>query len=409
MKNFILVSPNYPVFFSHFAKALKEEGFNVLGIGDTPFNEITDELKQNLTEYYYLPNMNNYNEMFKAVAYFSFKYGHIDELESNNEFWLKQDARLRKDFNINGVKIQDIEKYKRKDTMKQYYEQAFVPYAQYTLVENEKNCLDFIARVGYPVFVKPLEGVGAINSYKIENHNDLLNFLSTKDNEVYILEEYIDGQIVTFDGIADKNSNVVVYASHEFPYSNADLVNNKMDGYYYCNCNPETELIMKGKQTIKSFGVKKRCFHLEFFRLNVDKPNLGKKGEYVALEVNMRPGGGHVPELFYNSTNIDYYKVYAEIMDEKPVTLDNNRDLFYTMEAIRRKEKSYAYTEHEILEKYKFNLISNGIYDPLIAEGMGGEFFYIAKFKTLDEAIEFKDYVLKKTDALLDNSNVNNI
>ena len=396
MKNFILVSPNYPVFFSHFAKALKEEGFNVLGIGDTPFNEINSELKSNLTEYYFLPNMSNYKEMFKAVAYFSFKYGHIDELESNNEYWLKYDAMLRKDFNINGIKIDDIEKFKRKDVMKEYYAKAFVPCARYALVNNLENCLDFINKVNYPVFVKPVEGVGATNSYKISNYNELINFINTKHEITYIMEEFIDGQIVSFDGIADKDSNVVVYASHEFPYSNADLVNDKMDGYYSCNINPDIELVLKGKQTIKAFGVKKRCFHLEFFRLNEDKEGLGNKGEYVALEVNMRPGGGHVPDLFSTSTNIDYYKVYAKVMNENKVTLDKNREKFFTIEAIRRKEKTYLYSEDEIKEKFKNNLINFGKYDPLIADGMGGEFFYIAKFKTAEESSTFKDYVLLK-------------
>ena len=36
----------------------------------------------------------------RAMGYFTFKYGKIDWLESNNEFWLEQDAALRTDFNI---------------------------------------------------------------------------------------------------------------------------------------------------------------------------------------------------------------------------------------------------------------------------------------------------------------------
>lgn len=36
--------------------------------------------------------MENYDQMMRAVAYFTFKYGRIDWLESNNEYWLTQDA-----------------------------------------------------------------------------------------------------------------------------------------------------------------------------------------------------------------------------------------------------------------------------------------------------------------------------
>ena len=42
-------------------------------------------------------DMEDYGQMFRAVAFFSFKYGKIDWLESNNEYWLEQDARLRTD------------------------------------------------------------------------------------------------------------------------------------------------------------------------------------------------------------------------------------------------------------------------------------------------------------------------
>ena len=51
--------------------------------------------------------------MYKAVAYFASKYGKIDYIESNNEYWLEQDARLRTDFNVNtGKKIDEINFFK---------------------------------------------------------------------------------------------------------------------------------------------------------------------------------------------------------------------------------------------------------------------------------------------------------
>ena len=34
------------------------------------------------------------------MAFLIYKHGRIDWLESNNEYWLERDARLRTDFNI---------------------------------------------------------------------------------------------------------------------------------------------------------------------------------------------------------------------------------------------------------------------------------------------------------------------
>ena len=43
--NFVFISPNYPLIYSHFVKALHDRGVTVLGIGDTPKANINDELK----------------------------------------------------------------------------------------------------------------------------------------------------------------------------------------------------------------------------------------------------------------------------------------------------------------------------------------------------------------------------
>ena len=98
--NFIFVSPHFPKTYWNFCDRLHRNGVNVLGIGDAPFDEIPWELKNCLTEYYRVDNLGNYNEMLRAVAYFTFHYGKIDWIESNNEYWLEMDAQLRTDFNI---------------------------------------------------------------------------------------------------------------------------------------------------------------------------------------------------------------------------------------------------------------------------------------------------------------------
>ena len=65
---------------------------------------------------------------------------------------------------------------------------------------------------------------------------------------------------------------------------------------------------------MKSFGVKSRFVHFEFFRLTRNQDGLGKKGDVVALEVNMRPCGGFTPDMinFAHSTNV--YKIWADMI-----------------------------------------------------------------------------------------------
>ena len=113
MKNFIFISPNFPTNYWMFCHELKKNGLNVLGIGEQPYDELTQELKDSLNEYYKVSSLENYDEVYRAVAFFIFKHGPIDWLESNNEYWLERDARLRTAFNItSGFQTSDIPRIK---------------------------------------------------------------------------------------------------------------------------------------------------------------------------------------------------------------------------------------------------------------------------------------------------------
>ena len=130
--NFVFISPHFPENYWNFCDRLRANGVNVLGIGDAPYETLPALLKSALTEYYRVDNMENYDEMLRAMGFFTFKYGKIDWVESNNEYWLEQDARLRTDFNITtGIKSAEIEKFKRKSMMKTYYQKAGIPTARW--------------------------------------------------------------------------------------------------------------------------------------------------------------------------------------------------------------------------------------------------------------------------------------
>ena len=68
--NFIYISPNFPANHWNFCHHLKLNGLNVLGIGDAPYDSLTQELRDSLTEYYKVSSLENNEEVFRAVAFF---------------------------------------------------------------------------------------------------------------------------------------------------------------------------------------------------------------------------------------------------------------------------------------------------------------------------------------------------
>ena len=73
------------------------------------------------------------------------------------------------------------------------------------------------------------------------------------------------------------------------------------------------DLLELGKKVVKAFKVQKRFFHMEFFRLTKDVENIGKVGDIVPLEVNMRPAGGYTPDLINFANSINCYQIYADV------------------------------------------------------------------------------------------------
>lgn len=394
--NFIFISPAFPTNYYNFCDRLRKNGVIVLGIGDTPYPELKSCVKEALTEYYRVNSLESYDEVYRAVAFFAFKYGKIDFLESNNEYWLRQDARLRTDFNIKGAKLDDVLAFTSKSLMKDYYIQAGIPVARYVFCKSFEQDLKFIEEVGYPVVVKPNVGVGAAATYKIKCEEDLKNFYKGGFQVPYIMEEFIEGNITSFDGICDSNSNVVFCDNEIFPPSIMDIVNENLEVSYYVNKEVPADIYEAGCKVLKAFHIHSRYFHLEFFRLTKDKHGLGKSGDIVALEVNMRPPGGCTPDLINFAQSVDTYQIYADVMCyDKVVNVDLTHPKYYCCYVARRDRLTYKYTYDQIKAMYPAQIKMHERMSDALADALGNEYFS-AKFETVDEVEKFKNIVLEK-------------
>ena len=172
--NIVFISPHFPEYYHNFCSRLKDRGVNVLGVGDCPYDMISDETKNSLTEYYYVGSLENYDEVYRACAYFSSQYGKIDWIESENEYWLELEATLRRDFNVTtGPQIQDMRWMKFKSAMKEVYKSAGLKVADYIKLDTLDEALEFTKKNGYPVIVKPDNGVGATHTYKLKDDEEL--------------------------------------------------------------------------------------------------------------------------------------------------------------------------------------------------------------------------------------------
>ena len=353
MKNFVFISPNFPSNYWYFCKQLRANGLRVLGIGDCPYDELLPELRFALHEYYKVSNLENYDEVYRAVAFFIHKYGRIDYLESNNEYWLMHDAKLRTDFHITtGFQEADMEPMKLKSAMKAYYERAGVPAARYHLVQGWDDAYAFVQKVGYPVVAKPDNGVGANNTYKINSDEDLRHFIETKDDNVYIMEEFVRGYVQTYDAIINSKGEPLFESGNITPNSCMDVVNEGSECLYYIVKEMPEKILKAGRAVAKEYGVKSRFVHFEFFVLREDQEGLGKAGDVIGLEVNMRPSGGYTPEMYNYANETDVYKIWADMIAFDCNTMPMDRPHHFGAFIGRRDNVNYKLSHDEILRRY---------------------------------------------------------
>ena len=390
MKNFVFISPNFPTNYWQFCRELKNNGLRVLGVGDQPYDELLPELKASLDEYYKVGSMENYDEVYRAVAFFISRYGRIDWLESNNEYWLERDAMLRTDFHItSGFQVEDMAKVKYKSKMKEYYQKVGIATARYHIVDDWDGCKKFINEVNFPVIVKPDNGVGASHTYKLTSDEDLGNFLANQREEgvSYIMEEFIHAEVNSYDAIIDSNGEPIFETGNVTPFSIMDIVNNSDNSLYYIVKDLPEDTRKAGRATVKSFGVKSRFVHFEFFRLTEDQPSMGKKGDVVALEVNMRPCGGFSPDMMNFANSTDVYKIWADMIAFNCSTKPTGEH-FYCGFAGRRDGKNFVLSHDELVAKYAPSMrMVTRIPDAL--SGAMGNMMYVANFNTKEELDAF--------------------
>ncbi len=382
--NFVFLSPHFPPNYQLFCIRLNELGVHVLGLADEPYHQLTPALRTALTEYYLVNNMHSYDELVRAMGYFTHRYGKLDRIDSMNEYWLETEAHLRTDFNLFGLKDQDILYVKHKSLMKEVFQKAGVLVARGRVVKTLAEAQRLIDEIGYPVVAKPDVGVGAAKTYRINNKAELKSFFLQKPQYDYIMEEFVFGDICTFDGLTDHEGNLVFFTSHKYSEGIMETVVQDDNVYYYSLRDIPADLEDVGRRTMKAFDVRERFFHFEFFRRQEDN-------QIVALEVNMRPPGGLTTDMFNFANDIDIYAEWAHIVVHNRFTSVYTRP-YHCCYVGRKYNRSYAHSHEEILAALGPMVCDHEPISGVFSRALG-DYGYLVRSPDLDEVIEAANFI----------------
>lgn len=374
--NVVFISPNFPPTWFNFCTALWHAGVTVLGIGDSPYNELRPDLRDVLTEYYRVPSMGDYDAMLRACGFFTHKYGKIDRIESHTEFWLGIDARLREDFNVFGQKPQDLETNRHKMGMKRRFIRAGIPCAEGILAEDPGAVRRFVGEHGYPVIFKPDQGVGAADTFKVAGDEQMAAVLRGLPPG-YMIEKALGGELLSFDGLTDREGAVVFWTAHHFSAGIMETVNERRHLHYYSLRDIPAKLEELGRRAVAAFDVRERFFHIEFFREN--------DSSYHALEINVRPPGGFSVDMMNYACDIDLFRWWAETVahDRRDFAFERR---YHVAHASRRHGINYRLGHDQLLAEIG-PLVVRHLDIPDALSGAMGNYAYLLRSPDLPDIL----------------------
>ncbi len=382
--NHVYLSPHFPPNYYLFCAHLRRRGVSVLAIADEPIEWLRPEVREAVTEYYRVDDMHSYDQLVRACGYFTHRYGKLNRVDSHTEYWMETEARLRTDFNLFGPKIADLSVVQRKSLMKQKFEQAGVPAARGTLVRSLDQAQLFAREVGYPLVAKPDIGVGAANTFKINSDEELERFYGSKPPVAYLLEEFIQGTICTFDGLTDKDGNPVFFTSMTYSHGVMETVNEDRHIYFYNLREIPPDLEDAGRRLLKAFDVNERFFHFEFFRTHDD-------GRLIVLEVNMRPPGGPIVDIFNYAHDVDLYWEWANVVVNNRFNESYSRK-YHVCYIGRKHNKTYAHADDAIMAAFGHCIIHQMAMPSVFSLAMG-DYAYLVRTADLAEMFAAAEFI----------------
>lgn len=177
-----------------------------------------------------------------------------------------------------------------------------------------------------------------------------------------------------------------------WPPSIMDIVNDQIDLAYYTADTVPPALAKLGRAAVKAFGARSRFVHLEFFRLTKDQPGLGKVGDFVGLEVNMRPAGGYTPDMMNYAHSTDVYQIWADMVSADRRLLPDSGDHHFCVYASRRDCYRYRHSHEQVLQRYGSQIVMCERMPEIMTASMGNQ-MYTAHAADQAAALEFIHFV----------------
>ena len=170
--NVMMIAPGYPDEMPFFVRGLALEGAQVIGIGDQPEHDVPHLAARHLASYIRVPSLQDEDECMRVVMQWA-KGKKIDRVICLWEPGVILAAKLREQLGAPGMSIEDTEAFRDKDLMKERVGKAGIRVPKHKSAKSAQGVRAAVKKIGYPVIVKPIAGAGSMDTYRVDNPEQL--------------------------------------------------------------------------------------------------------------------------------------------------------------------------------------------------------------------------------------------
>ncbi|WP_427110075.1 ATP-grasp domain-containing protein [Lysinibacillus xylanilyticus] len=256
---------------------------------------------KNIAHIEYFDDYENNNLLELRAVELNSKYN-FEYVIATSEFDILRASKIREYLKINGQWNDSALAFRDKFIMKSILMQEEFLVPKFKKISNTLDILDFINQVGFPIIIKPIDGSGSENVAKIEDYNDLKNYLNDNKLNDKMVEEFIVGDLYHIDGLFLKNELIFSWPSR---YINQGCLAHKSGKYTgSILLDPQNEMLVKlnnyAREILNTLPTPTNTvFHLEVFYSN---------NTLIFCEIACRRGGGYISKSIQEAFDIDLVK-----------------------------------------------------------------------------------------------------
>ncbi len=306
--NVLMISPGYPAEMAYFTRGLAAVGATVIGVGDQPAEALPAPARDALAHHVPVGSLTDEGAVAAAVHDLA-RHVSIDLVECLWEPYMILAAKLRESLGLPGLTVEQTVPFRDKEQMKQLLDAAGLRTPWHESASSVAGVWAAAERIGFPLIVKPIDGAGSADTYRVDSVGELDDVLPMLRHVPQVsVEEFVDGEEFTydticaggrvlFDNICWYRPRPLIAKTHEWvsPVTMAlrDLTAPDLQGGRAL-----------GAAVLSALGFRDGFTHMEWYRK--------ADGEVVFGEIGARPPGGRTVDVMNYATDADLFAAWAD-------------------------------------------------------------------------------------------------